>query len=189
MTTNYMGMTPWQYNEWARSRETDGGPGGISSRTGWGYIPGPNVSPPVDPNDPYKNIDRSPFELGPKDAITLAQQQRIRDATDYRYNLAGLPVPIDVFSGSLADTQRANLPLGIRASLMPGTGAFAPSAALRNYALARDAYMSDPIRAAQNPDNDGDIPLPGTELPPSGGWPGQSGSGTGGWTGGWTGAG
>lgn len=159
MTTNYGGMTPYEYNNWARSREnaSEGGSsrnvtsgsgwGGGGSWTGGGGAQGP-TPPAANPNDPYKDIDRSPFELSDKDALALAKQQRVRDATAYRFNLAGLPQPIELWSGSVADTQRTT-PLGTVASLMPGQGAFAPSESLRDYSLAREAYMSDPIRAAQ----------------------------------------
>jgi hypothetical protein len=161
MTTNYGGMTPWQYNEWARSRETDGGGGGGSggSTLGYGNWSSPsarlptNVAPPQLPNtpaeiDPYKDIDRSPFHLGDNDAIALARQQRVRDVVNpMRYNLAGMPQPIELWSGNVADTQRTT-PIGTLASLTPGTGEFGPSASVRAYSLAREAYLSDPIRAA-----------------------------------------
>jgi hypothetical protein len=183
MTNNYMGMTPWEYNEWARSRETAGdyfyepdrsivgypqqpssGTGGSGGSGGSG---GTGTTTP--PADPYKDIDRSPFELGPNDALALAQQQRVRDATAYRHNLAGLPQPIELWSGNVADTQRTT-PMGTVASLMPGTGAFADSASYRNYALARDAYMSDPIRAAlaaAQPPPSSTPTIPGTNVTPN----------------------
>jgi hypothetical protein len=183
MTTEYYGMTPWEYNEWARSRENvsegnaNTGGGRSSNNTGGdrrgGGWSGDN-QPTTDPNDPYKNIDQSPFKLGENDALALAAQQRVRDATDYRYNLAGLPQPIELWSGNVADTQR-QLGLGLRPSLMPGTGAFADSDSLRAWQLAREAYMSDPIRAAQAAAN---------PPPTSGG--NTSGGNTGGWTGGST---
>lgn len=155
-------MTPWEYNDYARSRENQSE--GITSRNrtsssggswgggGWGGGSAQGSNPPpsaTNPNDPYKDIDRSPFELSDKDALVLAQQQRVRDATAYKFNLAGLPQPIEMWSGNVADTQRQNMPLGTVASLMPGTGAFPGSESYRNYALAREAYMGDPIRAAQ----------------------------------------
>jgi hypothetical protein len=159
MTTEYYGMTPWEYNEWARSRENAADytyepdrtivPRGSAAPTNTQYSTPPQytATPDAKPVDPYKDIDRSPFELGPNDAIALAQQQRVRDATAYRSNLAGLPQPIELWSGNVADTQRTT-PLGTVASLMPGQGSFGDSASLRAYALAREAYMNDPIRAA-----------------------------------------
>ena len=173
MTTEYYGMTPWEYNEWARSRETAGdytyvwdGRGSIPTSWGRNVNDGPASNPgsggsggggtqtpstpstPSTPVDPYKNIDRSPFEINDHDAIALAQQQRVRDATSYRHNLAGLPQPIELWSGSVADTQRTT-PLGTVASLMPGQGAFAPTDSYRDYVLAREAYMNDGITQAQ----------------------------------------
>jgi len=191
MTTEYYGMTPWEYNEWARSRETAGdytyvwdgrgsvAPGssrglttpteGRSSTGGTGGTGGSQgPSSPSTPTDPFKDIDRSPFELNEHDAIALAQQQRARDATAYRYNLAGLPQPIELWSGSVADTQRTT-PLGTVASLMPGTGAFADSESLRAYQLAREAYMQDPIAAAlrgETPATTPTTPAPTPTRPP-----------------------
>jgi hypothetical protein len=210
MTTDYMGMTPWEYNEWARSRENaqnyryvQAGSGGTStggqthgtpgSGTGGGGSTGgggtQTPSTPTAPVDPYKDIDRSPFELGANDALALAQQQRVRDATAYRYNLAGLPQPIELWSGNVADTQRTT-PVGTVASLIPGQGAFADAASLRAYSLAREAFMSDPIRAAALASTGGDAPLPGGQLPTGGGTGGWSGGGVGGSIpGGWGGAG
>lgn len=182
MTTNYGGMTPWEYNNWANSRvttstSTSGSSGedtsgpyvmrnGVRVYAGTGSTQGGGSTGPG--TDPYEGIDRSPFSLGENDAIALAQQQRVRDATSYRYNLAGLPQPIELWSGNVADTQRTT-PMGTVASLMPGTGAFAPAESYRNYALAREAYMNDAIRLAQEAARDGSTPEDGAGRETPGG--------------------
>ena len=184
MTTNYGGMTPWQYNDYARSLERQGtgtnplgGSSSYSNSLSLLRPPSSQQDSTAPTTDPYKDIDRSPFELGENDALTLARQQRIRDATDYRYNLAGLPQPIDVWSGNVADTQR-NMGLGLRPSLMPGTGSFADSESLRAWQLAREAYMSDPIRAAMEAlsggSGGGSNPGPYPVQPPDGIMPTQT---------------
>ena len=136
-----MGMTPYEYGLWAKSRETAGdyvytyrngegtgsGYHGLNTGGGGGSgqpTPGLNPAPATPPKVPIAT---------PADAIALAQQQRVRDATNYRYGLAGMPTPIDIFSPDVATSMSAQPAAGIRYSTQPGTGAYPSQTAVEAY--------------------------------------------------------